>query len=321
MIYRPKPSSRSPLYVLVLVLLGGSILCPAAGPPATKYPDAILRLTDNRQPFTPRETGVPYELPMKKLLDTQRGIPYGAAVRLTVEPLGEKLLVVDTAARGLLLKSSDTSGKDIVRIPEWVLPGPGLQTGVFKILGRLSWHELSLEPAVAELFQGKGYSWVDGILSTEVFSPWLVRLDFRKNRMSLLPLQKQDARARTEWEGRLDRNWWIVSAKIANKTAQLLLDSGAGRTSLSEEWIQRNFGDLPRHQRAAGVIEGKYHEAGMWKFEIDGAAPLHISCLYTGPGQLPISTGMAIDGVLGYDALSELALDLDYNAGKLYLLR
>jgi hypothetical protein len=321
MIRWPRPSSRYHRFAMVLALLGGSILWPAARPPATQYPEAVLRMTDNRQPFTPHETGVPYELPLKKLSDAQRGIPYGAAVRLTVDPLGEKLLLVDTAARGLLLKSSETSGKDIVRVPEWVLPGPGLQTGIFKILRRLTWRDLSLEPVVAELFQGKGYAWVDGILSTEVLSPWLVRLDFRKNRMSLLPIQAKDLRARTEWEGRLDRNWWIVSSKIANKPARLLLDSGAGRTYLSDQWMRRNFGDVPRQVRGGGALEGKYHEAGIWKFEVDGAAPLHISCLYTDSTQLPVLTGTEIDGVLGYDALGELTLELDYSAGKIHLLR
>jgi hypothetical protein len=317
---------RFPLYSAILWLFAGGILCWSAAAltedsAAVKYPDAVLRATGGKQPFNPANTSTPYELPLKKLIEARRGIYYGSAIKLAIEPLGERVLLVDTAARGVLLKGADMNTKDLVRAPEWVLPGPGLQTGVFRILGRLSWHEFSMGPAVAELFLGRGFAWVDGIISTELFSPWRVQLDFRKSRLSLLSYKTPFTQVPTEWEARLDRNWWIVTAKLRNKPAHLLLDSGASQTYLGEEWMLRNFGDMPRRQRPVRIGEADYFEAGIWAVEIPGAPLLHIQCFYTGPGQMPVSTGIPIDGVLGFDALHELALELDYSSQKLYILR
>jgi hypothetical protein len=254
-------------------------------------------------------------------VDSKRGIPYGSAIKLTIDPLGEKLFMIDTAARGLLLKSAETGGKDTVRIPEWIFPGPGIQTGIFRLLGRVTARDFSMEPTVAELFQGKGFTWVDGIVSTEILSPWLVRLDFHRNRLSLLPYQTPATGTRIEWEGTLDRNWWLVRARANGKPANMVLDSGSSRTYFGEEWIQRSFGSISRRQRAADSFDGKYFEAGVWRIDIEGAGAAHVSCLSTEPGQMPVAAGVPVDGVLGYDVLRDMALDLDYRAGKIYILR
>ena len=83
----------------------------------------------------------------------------------------------------------------------------------------------------------------------------------------------------------------------------------------------RNFGDMPRRQRPVRIGEADYYEAGIWEVEIPGAPLLHIQCLTTGPGQIPVSTGIPIDGVIGFDALRELAIELDYSSQKLYVVR
>ena len=53
--------------------------------------------------------------------------------------------------------------------------------------------------------------------------------------------------------------------------------------------------------------------------EIPGAPLLRIQCYYTGQAQIPVSPGVPIDGVLGFDALREMAVELDYKSGKLYI--
>jgi hypothetical protein len=211
--------------------------------------------------------------------------------------------------------------KDLVRAPEWILPGPGLQSGVFRILGRLSWNEFSMSPAVAELFQGRGFAWVDGIISTELFGSWRVQLDFRRNRLSLLSYKTPFTQVPTEWESQLDRNWWIATVKLRGKPVRLLLDSGSSQTTLSEDWVLRSFGASPRRERPVRIGEADYRDAGFWEMEIPGVPLLRIQCFTAGPGQNPVSTSAAIDGVLGFDALRELALELDYKSGKVYILR
>jgi hypothetical protein len=323
---RLESRSLSPFGSGIICLLAAGVICWTAKAIAEdwaglKYPDAVLTATGGRQPFNPSDPGTPHELPLTKLVEARRGIHYGSALKVAIEPLGERVLLVDTAARGLLLKGADMNVKNLVHAPEWILPGPGLQTGVFRILGRLSSSAFTLSPAVAELFQGRGFAGVDGIISTELFSPWRVQLDFRKSKLSLLSYKTPFTSVPTEWEARLDRNWWVAEVKLRRKPAHLLLDSGASRTYLGEEWMRRNLGELPRGQRPIRIGEGDYYEAGIWDVEIPGASLLHIQCYYTGQGQIPASADVSIDGVLGFDALREMAVELHYKSGKLYILR
>ncbi len=309
-----------------LLLSGAAFVCWPAGAFSTRsaeteYPAEVLKLTGNRQPFTPARPDAAYEFPLKKLLKAKRGIHFGSALRLTIEPLGEKQLLVDTAAHGLLLKSGEQTGKDIVRVPGWVLPGPGLQTGIFRILGRLSVREFSMEPAVAELFQERGFTWVDGIISTGIFRPWVVRLDLRRSALNLVPYGTPVTGTRTECDARLDRNWWVVKATVRGKPANLVLDSGAAQTTLDEWWMTRNFGGAVRHSRGGGTDESKVFDAGVWDIAIPGLAPLNISCLCAKAGQMPLPSDVSIDGLLGFDALRELTLEFDYKAAKLYIRR
>ncbi len=308
------------------LLCGAVFLCWTTGARSmrsaqTEYPAEVLKLTGNRQPFTPARPRAAYEFPLKKLIAAKRGIHFGSALKLTIEPLGEKHLLVDTAGRGLLLKSAEQSGKDIVRVPGWILPGPGLQTGIFQILGRLSAREFSMEPAVAELFQERGFTWVDGIISTEIFRPWVVRLDFRRSTLNLIPYEAPVTGTRTECDARLDRNWWIVKATVRGKPANLVLDSGAAQTTLDEWWVTRNFGGAARRNRNGGSSDSKLYDAGVWDIAIPGLAPFNVSCLCAKAGQMPLPSGVPTDGLLGFDALRELTLEFDYKAAKLYLRR
>ena len=309
-----------------LLLCGAAFLCWTASAPSirsaeTEYPAEVLKLTGNRQPFTPARPDAAYEFPLKKLIAAKRGIHFGSALKLAIEPLGEKLLLVDTAARGLLLKSAELSGKDIVHVPGWVLPGPGLQTGIFRVLGRLSVREFSMEPSVAELFQERGFTWVDGVISTELFRPWVVRLDLRKSTLNLIPHEASVTGTRTECDARLDRNWWVVKATVRGKPANLVLDSGAAQTTLDEWWVTRNFGGAVRHNRGGVSDDSKVYDAGVWDIAIPGLAPIKVSCLCAEAGKMPLPTGVSIDGLLGFDVLRELTLEFDYKAAKLYIRR
>lgn len=290
-------------------------------PPATKYPEAVLRLTGGRQPFTPQNAASTHELKLSPLRDLRRGGRYGSALKLTLKPLGEKLLLVDTAARGLLLRSAATHGRDIVSVPDWIQSGPGLQTGVFQLLERLSWRDSFLEPAVAELFQDNAFENIDGVIATEVFSPWLVRLDFRRNLLSLLPYPVLETGRRREWESELDLNWWVVNLKLGGRSARLLLDSGAAKTLISQRWLFENFPGDSRRLGSQSREIGSFREAGLWKIEAPGVKSFYIRCLCASQEQVPHSKHGKIDGVLGFDALRNLAFDIDYHAGKLYVLQ
>jgi hypothetical protein len=119
-------NSRFLLVATVLIVLGPKGVAHAYE--GTRYPDAVLELTSGRQAFTPVDSDSPHAFSLKSLRESHTGIICGAGITMEIETLGQKLLLLDTAARGLLLKGRPEQANDLVHIPDWIQPGPGIQT-------------------------------------------------------------------------------------------------------------------------------------------------------------------------------------------------
>jgi hypothetical protein len=94
----------------------------------THYPDAVLELTPGYNPFAPVDSDSLHTFPLKSLRESPAGKMCGAGITMEIETLGQKLLFLNTAARGLLLKGRPEQANGMVHIPDWIRPGPGIQT-------------------------------------------------------------------------------------------------------------------------------------------------------------------------------------------------
>jgi hypothetical protein len=284
----------------------------------THYPDAVLELTGGNSPFAPASSGSSHTFHLKPLKKTGSPEIYGAGIKMNIETIGEKLLLVDTAARGLMLKGRPEESKDSVSAPEWIRPGPGIQTGIFRLFPRISRGEFSMATVVAELFWEKGFQGIDGILSTEILSPWIVRLDLPEMKMELL--SRKNYIQRPEWElpARLAANWWVVPVEISDRQALMLLDTGADRTYVSEQWLSDNS-LLASSKKPSIMRENQFFEAGTFIICLKGTKRLKRMVLGASVNQIPSLKDSTVDGVLAFDVLRELAIDLDYRGQKLYL--
>ena len=290
-------------------------------PASSRYPDRVLQALGGKRPFSPNDISVPHELPLKVLINDRIGI-YGLTVNVQVKGIGNKVLLLDTAGRGLVLKGKPAEGEEIIRAAEWVRSGPGIQTGVFRVFPGLSHQKLSLAPAVAEIFWDRGFQWIDGILATEVFEAWIVRLNFRHRKLLLLPRHAYACLPSQEWPSRLESNWWFVEVEIQGKPACLMLDSGAGRTRVTMRWLQDSLADrIPpsTHTRRPSPPRASF-EAGECSISIKGYPAFRRPMMGVTDEQVPALPGIRCDGLLGIDVLKDLVVDLDYKAGKLYLL-
>jgi hypothetical protein len=292
----------------------------ATMPGTGRYPEAVLMRIGGHQPFSPVAPDARHRFTLKLLSDAATGRYFGAAAKLQVDTLGEKLFLVDTAARGLLLKCKSIPTENVIKAPEWIRPGPGIQTGVFRIYPKISASSFAMTAAVAELFSVRGLPWVDGILSTEILDSWVVRLDFRNKQMLLLPFPDYVAQPLREWPARLDLNYWIVTAQVGKKPAHLLLDSGSGYTFLSERWLQTNLSRATAGRRRRVSKARPFVGLGTYEIGIPGIDPIRGTVMEAEDARIPRTPGSQIDGVLGFDILHDLAVDLDYRAQKVYLL-
>lgn len=279
------------------------------------YPPQVLARLGGRTPFTPADPGLLCDFELIHLRNSGGGGAYAAVLRATIEPLGEKRLLLDTAGRGLQLKRSSAPGGDPVRTPGWDTERPEIHTGIFAVFTRLKCRELVLEPAVAEIFDGRGFRWVDGILATSLLDAWVVRLDFPRKRLSLVP-RASYAPAAGEWPAKLDRNWWVADVSVGRRTARLLLDTGSPRTLLSERWLQGEAGGRGEAARGRQRGAGGEFEAGARELACGGTRRT-VACAGIPEERSPALGRERLDGILGFDFLQFAACDLDYRARKI----
>jgi len=283
-----------------------------------RYPMQVLNLTEAHSPFEPAETYSSHIFSLTRLHGTNDGEFSGACIKMKIHTLGEKMLLVDTAARGLMLKMPPEAFADSIHAPEWIRPGPGIQTGIFKLFPGISSGSFSMTAVIAELFWEKGFQGIDGILSTEILKPWVVSLNLPEMRMSLLSYENYNRQPDWELPVTLADNWWIAAVEISGKRAMMLLDTGASRTYLSKHWLRDNLSLASLGKRETNRGDS-FFEAGKVSIRLKGAKELHKSVLAAPDEKLPYLLDPCIDGVLAFDVLREFTIDLDYNQEKIYL--
>jgi hypothetical protein len=190
------------------------------------YPGEVQELTAGHSPFSPADTSSSHIFALIRLKEAGSREVSGAGIEMKIEILGKKLLLLDTAAKGLLLKNRNEVSEDSVRAPEWIRPGPGIQTGIFRLFPQMSNGAFRMNAVVAELFWEKGFQGIDGILSTEVLKSWVVSLNLPGMRMMLLPPDNYKRHPDWELPAALADNWWIVPVDISGRYAAMLIDTG-----------------------------------------------------------------------------------------------
>jgi hypothetical protein len=150
-----------------------------------------------------------------------------------------------------------------------------------------------------------------------------VVLDFPKNKMRLRPKTDTEAAASmAELPAQLERNWWLVTISIGKKPALMLLDSGAAQTLVSDNWLAINHPGRLAKSRQQIARPGLPMETGNLDFESAGIPPIRVSVLHGPAGTIPMLEGSrSLNGLLGYDVLRHLTLELDYHSKKIHLIR
>jgi hypothetical protein len=246
---------------------------------------------------------------MKRISDAGHGQPIGVTVQLTVELLGERSFLVDTAARGLLLKRSRADKGEPIEAPEWAGPGPGIQTGLIRKFRSVIAGRHTLAPAVAEILQ-EGWVRADGILSPAILDAWRVHLDFRGNRLKLQPHKDEVPAQGIPWANRLSGTWWIVEVELDGKPARMLLDSGVAATTISRNWPGFDV-RKSRFPASPGIAM----EVG-----IAGQKPFRKTVALQSASMTDLLSREGIDGLLGFDLLHRLSIVLDYHTPEIKII-
>jgi hypothetical protein len=294
----------------------------------------VTRAGSSKQP-RPRRTfeleGGPKEvtLPLIPVYNSKRqlealGLPFrlndGHALRL----------IVDTGASGILIGQSAADKAAVGRLGS--LRASGIGDGEAKngfaavadacAIGTLEYKACLLRVAEGDLRLTEGE---DGLIGTDVFSDYLVEIDFRKHQLHLTPQPPREPNPEG-YDAKTPGNGWtrayryghllFVPTDLNGKSSGLfLIDSGAALSSVDSTFAQLS---TKLHTNAAMQIHGlsgdvkDVFQADKAVITFAGYRQKNIGLTSFNLNNFTGHRDVRIDGILGFSVLELFRLTLDY---------
>ena len=240
--------------------------------------------------------------------------------------------ILDTGAPCLVVNAQQSSDEQ-----QMITTGHGLsesislttgQARTFEFAGK-SRRQLSLLALdIAHLKQAEGPA-VAGLIGAELFRDAELFLDYEKQLYALLPARKNllhqletpSMQLDIEFEGHLP----VLRLTIGDTVLRFGIDSGAGSNlidkaalaQLPDTWVV-----LLQQETVRGLdkIERSADRLSIEQLQLTANQPMiEMTFLAIDFAPLRTQTGYQIDGLLGYDFLSQFRLSINYPARKLYI--
>jgi hypothetical protein len=254
---------------------------------------------------------IPPSAPAGLLLKVR--IDSGPVLRLLLDS-GAQFIVLDKAAAA---KSGHTSGSELDLIGVGKPPKSARMAKADSVrIGDLVFHDCDVIIADGKLLDG-----IDGVIPLSLFSGFLVRLDIPRRTLDLRPYPP---------DGRVDdgnlthvraSNDLLFLKAVLNDSQEgyILLDTGAFFSAISENTARAlNYPELFASsvplQGGVGATEGKMLSSGVrFRFgsRLVEASPVVVVCL----DELELHHRMEVAGIVGYPALRESILTINYRDG------
>jgi predicted aspartyl protease/Flp pilus assembly protein TadD len=263
----------------------------------------------------------------------------------------ETILGVDTGASGLTINRAvaDRAGlKPVGRIELGGVGDQGPQGAFVAYVDSIRIGALEFRDCTATVTDRKDILTMDGLIGTDVFSSYLVTLDYpmRKFLLSQLPPRPNDAAGRS---GTLnteagdqgasaqpqDRyisptmkdyvgffrsgHFMLVPTRLNGKTERLfMVDTGAFSSSISPETareVTKVHGNAPVEVRGLSGNVAKVSTSEAVLFQFGGIQQQNNDLFAFDTSGLSRSAGMEVSGFLGSTVLRQLTISIDYRDG------
>ncbi len=202
------------------------------------------------------------------------------------------------------------------------------QARLFEFAGR-SRRQLSLLALDVEHLKQPGGLEVSGLIGAELFRDAELYLDYEEQLFALLPARKnvlhqlQNARIQLdiEFEGHLP----VILMTIGDKVLRFGIDSGAGSNLIDKAALAQlpaTWVEMLQQETVRGLdkVEQPANRLRIEQLQLTADEPLmDMTFLQIDFAPLRAQTGYQIDGLLGYDFLSQFRLSINYPARKLYI--
>ena len=249
------------------------------------------------------------------------------AYKLEVKlPQTKAVLQVDTAASGLYISRALADLNDLHQAQDGM---PGTVYAANVTIGPLEFHGCTLGVSDTPFYEK-----ADGYIGTDVFSSYLIKLDQPNQKLQLSPLppaasivlpsdrpQAAELRGFTPVYHR--RQYLLVPVTLNGKERKLfVLDSGLADTTMTSEVAHSvsttrvNFTNAKK--TTSGATINVYRDRFDFEFA-DLLLPNRSHLLEMESPAIDASVGMKVGGLLGFDVLHSMVMQLDYRDGLIKL--
>ena len=287
---------------------------------------ALLKAFDGRNVMVLASPYQRSEIPLAKLIsDLNRMRVYGLEVVVN----GEKLsLLLDTGASGILIKRTAAEKIRLLKLSDATFRGIGSNTkppgGFHGIAERLRIGDVEFRDAPIGVSETDFIANQDGLIGTDVFSEFLVTLDFANLSLRLDPLPGLDGDGKPTDMRHFTRvfrfgHMLLIPTRVGDsREALFLIDTGATRTLISYD-IAALVGKVNRDDkmRISGV-NGRVSDV----FQTGSLFLQFAGFRQSSPGITAFdmwehsrNLGTEVSGLLGLPVLSLFKLTIDYRDG------
>ena len=266
------------------------------------------------------------EIPLAKLTsDLNRMRVYGLEVAVN----GDKLsLLLDTGASGILIKRKAAEKAGVTRISDATFRGIGSNPkqpgGYHGVAERLRIGDVEFRDALIGVAETDFIANQDGLIGTDVFSEFLVTLDFANLSLRLDPLPGLDGDGKPADMRHFTRvfrfgHMLLIPTRVGDsREALFVIDTGATRTLISYD-IAAQVGKVNRDDkmRISGV-NGKVSDVfqtGSLFLQFAGFRQSSAGITAFDMWEQSRNLGTEVSGLLGLPVLSLFTLTIDYRDG------
>lgn len=296
--------------------------------------EAVEREVSQRKPFELDGAFKEEDVHLYELHDSPTRVR-GIGVEFALNGGRRMHLLLDTGASGILLKQSaiDQARLQHLGVTEaWGIGDKGVRSGFVSVADECAIGSLKFKTCVVQALSGKGNVGgdEDGLLGADVFSSYLIHIDFQRHVMHLSPLpprppnpQGYDREVGPERTGftRVYRfgHHLMVSTRLNGKSTRLfLLDTGSMGSVIDSTFARLStkiHGNEYEHVRGVSGQVGDVFEADKALIEFSVFRQRNIGLTSFNLNNSPGHEDIRMDGILGLPVLSLFRLTLDYRNG------
>jgi predicted aspartyl protease len=272
------------------------------------------------------------EIPLLALVNANHTRSYG----LEVEVNGKKLkLVLDTGAGGILIQRSTAEKLGVTRLSDATLNGFGdnakLRTGYIGLAERVGIGKVEFHDAVIKVSNQEFVDIQDGLIGTDVFSQFLITMDFAAKTLRLDPLPGYQPGTEESMDatGPADRQGWtrfyqfghmlLIPTRVGeSREALFVIDTGAARTLISYD-MAAEVSKLDRDDKLGlrginGEVADIYQTGNLF-LQFAGFRQRNMGMTAFDMWTQSRGIGTEISGFLGLPVLSLFTITIDYRDG------